>query len=319
MDCQTVHHHLSTYLDHDVPLQTRRVLEQHFELCPECCNELAQLHAMTAWVRDFPLIEPSPMFLQHVREQVESLPRRSQMPLLRRLVGALPLQAAAVLVVVVSAALMWQKMPQVQRGSLHQVDPPAHIEPRISRERGMTPMLDVQPFEPTFEESLPTLAPLVRLPSKWSGSMANEGFMRVGREPTAMPLLTGTAAEGRVGEGSRFPTLTLRAADPMQAAQQIWELVPRTGGALLQSQGMITPAGRALRSPVRLTLAITDDRYQSLLDAVRQIPGTAVTEERIAIVGREVPLESPGSRWRMDYAQAAKAVPMTLIITILPR
>jgi hypothetical protein len=319
MDCQTVHDHLSTYLDHDVPLQTRRILEQHFESCPQCCHELAQLHTMTAWVRDFPLIEPSPMLLQHVREQVECLPHRSQMPLLWRLVGALPLQAAAVLVVVVSAALMWQMTLQVRRGSLQRVDPPAHIEPRISRERGMIPILDVQPFEPTFEESFPTPAPLVRLPSKWSGPMANEGFMRVGREPTAMPLLTGMAAKGRVGDTSLFPTLTLRATDPVQAAQQIWELVPRTGGALLQSQGMITPAGRALRGPVRLTLAITDDRYQSLLDAVRQLPGTAVSEERMAIIGRELPLESPGSRWRMDHVQPAKAMPMTMVITILPR
>jgi hypothetical protein len=319
MDCQTVHEHLSIYLDHDLPLQTCRVLEQHFESCPRCCNELAQLHTMTAWVRDFPLMEPSPMLLQQVRAQVERLPHRSRMPLFRRLIGALPLQAAAVVVVVVSAALMWQRTPPLWRGSMQQVDPPARIEPRISRERNVTPILDAQPFEPAFEESSPTLVPLVRVPSRWSGSMGREELVRFGREPTAMPLVSGMQAEGRLGEVALFPSLTLRAADPVQAAQQIWELVPSTGGALLQSQGMITPAGRASRGPVRLTLAITADRYQALLDAVRQLQGTAVSEERMAIIGRELPLGSPGSWWRMEHAQPAKAMLMTLDITILPR
>jgi hypothetical protein len=95
--------------------------------------------------------------------------------------------------------------------------------------------------------------------------------------------------------------------------------VPRTGGALLQSQGMVTPAGRASRGPVRLSLSIAVDRYQALLDAIRQLPGTAVTEERMALIGRELPLGSPGSLWRIEHAQPAKAPLMTLVITILPR
>src|SRR5262245_3156967 len=112
MDCRTVHDHLSTYLDHDVPLQVRLILDQHFEFCPQCSTELAQLSTLTAWVRDFPLVEPSPMFLQCVRKRVGQLPPRPPLPFFRRLVGAFPLQAAAV-VVVVSAALLWQLGPSV--------------------------------------------------------------------------------------------------------------------------------------------------------------------------------------------------------------
>jgi hypothetical protein len=70
---------------------------------------------------------------------------------------------------------------------------------------------------------------------------------------------------------------------------------------------------------VRLTLAITADGYQTLLDAVRQLQGTAVTDERMAIIGRELPLGSPSSWWRMEHAQPAKTILMTLDITILPR
>ncbi len=141
MDCRTVHDHLSTYLDHDVPLHMRLVLDQHFESCPQCCQELAQLHTVSTWVRDFPRVEPSPMFLQHVRDQVERLPHRSKLPLFRRLAGALPLQVAAALVVVVSTTLVWQMTPHVQQGHAPEVNPPAHIAPWLSREhRGPPPL-----------------------------------------------------------------------------------------------------------------------------------------------------------------------------------
>jgi hypothetical protein len=322
MDCLTVHDHLSTYLDHDVPLQMHLALDQHFELCPTCRNELAQLHTMTAWVRDFPLMEPSPLFLQHVCERVERLPQRPRLPFFRRLAGALPLQAAAALVVVVSAALVWQLTPHVRQGQKPEVEPPARIEPWLSREHNVTPILDGPPFEPLLEEPFPTPAPLVQAPLRRPGFMAREEFMRFGRELSAMPLLTGMPAEVRevrIGEVSFFPSLVLRATDPVQIAQQIWELVPRTGGELLQSQGMVTPADRAAWGSVRLTLSITADRYQALLEAIRQLSGTAVTEERLAIIGRELPVGSPGSLWRIDHAPPAKATLMTLVITILPR
>src|ERR671923_2271909 len=135
MDCQTVYDHLSTYLDHDVPLQTRLVLDQHIESCPRCCHELTRLHMITAWVRDFPLIEPSPMFLQHVREQVACLPHRSKLPFFRRLAGALPLQVAAALAMVVSATLVLQMPSHVRQGPSQDGAPPALTEPWLSHER----------------------------------------------------------------------------------------------------------------------------------------------------------------------------------------
>jgi Putative zinc-finger len=321
MDCQTVHDYLSTYIDYDAPLQTRLVLDQHLASCPHCCRELTQLRTMTAWVGDFPLMEPSPMFLQHVRERVERLPQRSWPPFFRRLFAALPLQAAAALAVVVSAALVWQMTPALWQEEVAEVEPPARIEPRMSHERGVSPTLEAPPFEPTLEESFPTPVPLVQAPPRWPGLEPREAFVRVGHELPAMPLLAGMPTPGRASEVSFFPSLTLRAADPVQAAQQIWELVPTTGGELLQSQGMVTPADRASHGLVRLTLAITADRYQALLEAIRQLPGTAVAEERMAIIGREVPLGSPGSLRRIAHAHApsAKATLMTLVITILPR
>jgi hypothetical protein len=319
MDCRTVHDHLSSYLDHDVPPQTRLMLNQHLESCPRCGQELAQLHMITAWVRDFPLIEPSPTLLQQVCEQVERLPPRSKLSFIRRLAGALPLQVAAAVVVVVSAALVWQMTPQVQQGQVQEATPPAHLEPWLSRERSGGPMSDGPSFEPVIEEFLPHPAPLVQVPPRWAGFMAQDEIVRVGRDWPAPPRLTGMPAGGRVGEVTLLPSLTLRAVDPVQTAQQIWELVPRIGGELLQSQGMLTPAHRTARGAVRLTLAITADRYQALQEDIRQLAGTAVTEERMAIIGRELPQASSGALWRVDHAQVARTPSMTLTIIILPR
>jgi Putative zinc-finger len=319
MDCPTVRDHLSIYIDHNVPPQTRVALDQHVESCLQCRDELAQLHRMTSWVRDFPLIAPSPMFLQQVCERVAHVPHRPWLPFLRRLSAAWPLQAAAAALVVVSAALVWQMTPPLWQEPVQESESPARIEPWTLRERGVTPFLDVPPFEPMLEESFPTPAPLVQAPPRRPGSMAREEFVRVGHELPAMPVLAGMQAEGRGGEVAFFPSFTLRAADPVQVAQQIWELVPRTGGALLQSQGMVTPAGRTSRARVNLTLSITTDRYQALLDAIHQLPGTAVTEERLAIIGRDLPLGSLVSFQRIEHPQAARAPLMTLVITILPR
>jgi hypothetical protein len=226
---------------------------------------------------------------------------------------------AAALVVVVSAALVWQMTPHVQQGQVQEPNPPAHIEPWLSRERSVAPMLDAPSFEPAFEEFLPAPAPLVQAPPRWAGFMVQEEVVRVGRELPAMPRLTGMPAGGRISEVTFFPSLTLRAVDPVQAAQQIWELVPRTGGELLQSQGMITPTDRTSRGVVRLTLSITADHYQTFLEAIRQLSGTTVTEERMAIIGRELPQATSGSLVRVEHSQVAKTPEMTLLITILRR
>jgi hypothetical protein len=318
MDCRTVRDYLSSYLDHDVSLQIRPRLDQHFELCSTCRQELAQLHKSTAWVRDFPLIEPSHMFLQHVRERVENLPPQSRPPFFRRLAAAIPLQAAAALAVVVGAALVWQVTPHVWRRPT-EVTPPPRIEPWSAREHRVTPVLDVPPFEAPLEESLPIPAPLVQGPSRRPGLVAREEFVRYGRELPVFSQFPGMPAEGRVGTVALFPSLTLRAADPVQIAQQIWELVPRTGGELLQSQGMITPADRTLRGTVRLTLSIAADHYQALLDTIRQLPDATLTEERMAVIGGEGVLESSGSLRYIEHAPATKNPQLTLVITIIRR
>ena len=319
MDCQIVRDQLSSYLDHDVPLQVRQTLDRHFELCPTCRQELAQLYKSTTWVRDFPLIEPSHMFLQHVHERVEYLSPRTHRPFFRRLSGLSLFQVAAALAVVVSAAIIWQVTPYFRWQRMEEVASPPHIEPWSSREPRVTPVLDVPLFEAPLEESWSMPAPLVQAPSRRLELVAREEFVRFGRERPVFHQFNGMPAEGRVSTVALFPSLTLRAADPLQAAQQIWELVPRTGGELLQSQGMITPADRTIRGTVRLTLSIAMDHYQVLLDTIRQLPDITLTEERMTVIGGEGLLRSSASLHYIEHAPATETSQLTLIITIIRR
>jgi hypothetical protein len=70
---------------------------------------------------------------------------------------------------------------------------------------------------------------------------------------------------------------------------------------------------------VELTLSINADRYPTFLEAIRQLSGTTVTEERMAIIGRELPLAPSGSLWRIEHSRVAKTPQMTLVITVLRR
>jgi hypothetical protein len=319
MDCRTVRDHLSSYLDHDVPLQMRYTLDQHFVLCPTCRQDLAQLHQCTAWVRDLPRIEPSRLFLQHVHERVGHLSPRPPLLWFRRLSGLIPLRVAAALAAVLSAAIIWQTTPYFRWRTPEEVTSPPRIEPWSSREPRVIPALDTSPFEAPLDESWSIPAPLVQAPSKRPAFWAREEFVRFGRELPVFPQVNGMPGEGRVNTMVLFPTLTLRATDPLQAAQQLWEMVPRTGGELLQSQGMITPADHTLHGTVRLTISIAANRYQALFDTIRQLPNTTLTEERMAVIGGEGILGSSASLRYIEHAPAAENPSLTLVITIIRR
>jgi hypothetical protein len=267
MDCQTVQHHLSAYLDQEVPPSTRQLLDEHFARCSQCQGELTQFQTMGTWVRSFPTLEPSSTFLQQVWARVERLPEPPPPSLLRRLVGAIPLQAAAALMVTVSAALLWQVTPALWSRQEAQRPMPTRSEPWMSQDNAPTPLLTPPPFDPPLEESFPMPAPLVQGPARRPLFTSYGESGRMAREADTMPTMVWLPNEARVGEVRLSPSVLLRAADPVQTAQQIWEIVPRMEGALLHSQGMITPAGHASRGPVSIMLSVGAERYQGLLEA----------------------------------------------------
>jgi hypothetical protein len=318
MDCQTVQHHLSAYLDYDVPLITRQSLDEHFACCRQCQGELTALQTMATWVRSFPTVEPSSNFLQQVCQRVEHLPHAPPTPLFRRLVGAIPLQAAAALVAAVSATLLWQMTSSLWQQQEPQ-RPAPWIEPWISRDTAPTPLMSPPPFDPMLDESPQPPAPLVQVSPRRPLFTSYEEPVRLGRDVALMPTVAGFRTETRVSEASFPANIVLRAADPVQAVQQVWDIVPRMGGVLLQSQGMATSAGRASRGSVEVTLSVAAERYQVLLEALRQLSGTQVIEERMPSASREQRPASRGSFWHLDYAQTSMTPQTTLVVTVQPR
>jgi hypothetical protein len=317
MECQTVHEHLSAYLDRELPLHTREQLDDHFAHCPPCRFTYTQLQTMTTWVRDFPPIEPSPLFVQQVTQRVDHPAKRSAPLFFRRLLGTFPMQVAAALVLVVSAAVLWQITPDVWQGQ--QPPPPVRIEPRNAQDSTFAPLADVPAVEPFLEEPAPLPAPLVQVPLRQPVWTSRAEPPRVLREVSSMPQLAGLPAEGRMGEFALFPSFVLRATDPVQTAQHVWETVPRLGGALLQVQGMATPTDQSARGPVTVTFSLAAARYQTFLDAIRQLPDITVVEERLAFIGWELSPGAAGAFRRLEYAPAATTPHMTMVITILPR
>lgn len=319
MDCRTAHDHLSAYLDHAVPAATREVLDDHLGACPRCRRELTQLQTVMAWVRDLPTIEPSPSFLQEVRERVEHISRRSPVPFFRRLAGVLPLQVAAVVLLAVSTVLLFQMTPQVWQRRTRQIEPAARIEPQTTRERTLAPAFEAPLFEQMPEELAPPLAPLVHAPAARPVFTLREEPLRTAQEQPGMSMLVRLQPERRASELTAFPSVILWAADPIQAAQQVSELAPRVGGALLEPRGIATRAGRISRGPVHVALSIAPDRYQALLDGIRQLPDTTVVEERVAFIGREVWQGPSTSTFLPEHPLEAPIPRFTLVITILPR
>jgi hypothetical protein len=220
-------------------------------------------------------------------------------------------------VLVVSTVVLWQITPDVwQRQQTH---PPMQIEPWKLQDSTMVPLGDAPSVEPFFEEPPPMPAPLVQAPLRQPVWTSREEPSRIMREVSSIPRLASLPAEGRVGEFALFPSFVLRAADPVQTAQHVWEIIPRLGGALLQAQGMATPTDQTTRGPVKVTFSLAATRYQAFLDAIRQLPDTAVVEERMAFIGRELSPGSAGTFRRLEYAPAATTPQMTMVITILPR
>jgi len=319
MDCQTAHNHLSAYLDHAIPAPTREVLDHHLGACTRCRRELSQLQTMMAWVHDLPSIEPSPTFLQGVRERVAHMPRRSTSRFFRRLSGLLPLQMAAGVMLAVSAVLLLRVTFNVRPQPTGQLESPMRIPPQTSRDSTLAPPFEIPAFEPMREEIAPAPVPLVQAPATRPVFTSREEPFQARREPPGMSIAVRMPSERWSGEATGVPSVILRAADPIQAAQQVSEIVPRVGGALLEAWGTAVRTGRVSRGAVHVTLSLAPDRYQSLIDAIRQLPDTTVAEEHLTVPSPE-PGEGPSPfTFRPEPLRGLPSPRSTLTITILPR
>jgi Putative zinc-finger len=117
MTCADVREQLSLLLDDALTVAERQALETHLAGCGECRRELEQLRGTVGLLRHLPPVHAPAGFVDRVMAEASRPPWRRRVldALFRPLRVKLPLEAAAVLLVGVSALYVYQRTPEVQQ------------------------------------------------------------------------------------------------------------------------------------------------------------------------------------------------------------
>jgi Putative zinc-finger len=129
--CHDAREQLSALLDDALSAPEREALGAHLAGCAECRRELEQLRATVALLGRLPPVHAPAGFVDRVMAQAyrPSWPRRLVDALFRPLRVKLPIEAAAVLLVGVSALYVYQHTPEVRQLAREETreSPPAPI------------------------------------------------------------------------------------------------------------------------------------------------------------------------------------------------
>jgi|GEM_PF-6322405 len=145
--CGRVRKLLSSYLEKDLDQETQNEIQEHIRFCTDCFEQEKTLRKVLSLSKELPESEPSPEFIYKFRQKLDRerffTPVNKKVSLTKRWVWALPVTAAAALLLLVLF------MPQVK-------DP---VE--VAQEQPTTPIPAQQPAtlaQPTYlaDESLST-------------------------------------------------------------------------------------------------------------------------------------------------------------------
>ena len=117
MTCPEARELLSALLDDALSTAERQAIDAHLATCAECARELAELRETVALLERLPPVHAPAGFVDRVVETAyrPSWPRRVADALFRPLRVKLPLEAAAVVLVGISALYVYQHAPEVQQ------------------------------------------------------------------------------------------------------------------------------------------------------------------------------------------------------------
>ena len=197
MTCPEARELLSALLDEALSPSERQAVEAHLTACADCQRELAELRETVALLNRLPPAHAPAGFVDRVVEKAyrPSWPRRVADAVFRPLRVKLPLEAAAVVLVGISALYVYQRAPEV-----HEV---ARQEPRESPTIA-SPPLAARPAPSTGFE-------LDRAPGR-TIKVALVGFLVLVLAVGAEPELAGVALA--VGAGAGLLTADLGAKSP---------------------------------------------------------------------------------------------------------
>jgi anti-sigma factor RsiW len=130
MKCPEARELLSALLDDALSASERQAIEAHLAACAECRRELEALRGTVTLLGRLPPVHAPAGFVDRVMDQAyrPSWPRRVVAALFRPLRVKLPLEAAAVVLVGISALYVYQRAPEVQqvaREETREAPPPA--------------------------------------------------------------------------------------------------------------------------------------------------------------------------------------------------
>ncbi len=189
MTCHEVRDELSALLDGALPAAERQALEAHLAACADCRRELDQLRATVARLAQLPAARAPAGFVDRVMAEAyrPSWPRRLLDALFVPLRVKLPIEAAAVLLVGVSALYVYQRTPEVRQLARQEapqsspapaVAPPAPSSGTVSTPPAPTPAPGPAPSKDRARE-------VERAPSKQgaaSEAKRNQATERAARE-----------------------------------------------------------------------------------------------------------------------------------------
>jgi anti-sigma factor RsiW len=117
MTCHDAREQFSAFLDDALTAAERSALEMHLATCPDCRRELEQLRGTVTLLGRLGPVHAPPGFVDRVMAQAyrRPWPRRLLDALFRPLRVKLPLEAAAVLLVGISALYVYERTPEVRQ------------------------------------------------------------------------------------------------------------------------------------------------------------------------------------------------------------
>jgi hypothetical protein len=292
MGCQDVRNQLSAYLEGELDVAPRRVIEDHVRQCVRCQGELVLLQRTIALLRGLDEVEVPPSLSAAIQAGIRPRRRRWSQEVASWLFFPihvkLPLQAVALLLVSLGAVYLYRMPPELAQAP---APPPVATEratrdqapPRAAAKRSdfdaRSPVRESAP--PPAEEPKPaetlgrraeTQAELRKereaLPESAAGAgVETQEELKSRRQRDLVGALRKEApAASRAAPFIR--ELTLKARDPSQAASRIEEIATAMGGRLVEASD---PRQSAPEDLHRLALAIPPEAYPRFVNALREL------------------------------------------------
>ncbi len=71
MRCEEIKNLLSDYLENDIDLKTKKLMDEHLAICANCAKELQVLKEIVSGLKEIPEVEPPPYFLEAIRARMQ--------------------------------------------------------------------------------------------------------------------------------------------------------------------------------------------------------------------------------------------------------